>query len=298
MTEQGAREQLTPVTVLFVDISGSTTLYAQRGDTVAFGLTMACLELVGAEIKAAGGRVLRQLGDGVLAIFETPLQAVRAAIEIQQATEDPGCSLAREGVRVRSGVSTGLAVLHADDVYGDVANVAARLVGKADAGEIFLSGSVYGSLPMQLRAQVQLIDQMLLRNRPDAVPVYKYAPDSPLTTIRRRTRRRASAATLELQHGDLLLVIGPKRPRVSIGRDAENDICVEDDAVSRTHAEITLRGDRFMLVDRSTNGTYVYADNGPMLRLVRDELALTGVGRIVLGAEETSHPILYRVAAR
>jgi predicted component of type VI protein secretion system len=103
---------------------------------------------------------------------------------------------------------------------------------------------------------------------------------------------------LELQHGDLLLVIGPKRPRVSIGRDAENDICVEDDAVSRTHAEITLRGDRFMLVDRSTNGTYVYADNGPMLRLVRDELALTGVGRIVLGAEETSHPILYRVASR
>jgi class 3 adenylate cyclase len=298
MTDQGARDQLTPVAVLFVDISGSTTLYAQRGDAAAFGLTIACLELVGAEIKAVGGRVLRQLGDGVLAVFATPVSAVRAAIEIQHATEDPACSLAREGVRVRSGISSGLAVLHDDDVYGDVANVAARLVGRAAAGEIFLSGAVYEELPAELRAQVQLIDQMLLRNRPEAVPVYKYAPDSPLTTIRTSKRRRTTAATMELQHGDVRLVVGPQRPRISIGRDPDNDICIDDDAVSRSHAEITLRGDRFMLVDRSTNGTYVDADNGPTLRLVRDELALTGMGRIVLGAEEAPHPILYRVAGR
>lgn len=297
MTDQETPDQLTPVTVLFVDISGSTALYAQRGDATAFGLTMACLDLVGAQLKAAGGRVLRQVGDGVLSVFDTPVPALRAAIQISQAMEDPACPLASEGVRVRSGLNCGLAVLTADDVFGDVANVAARLVGRAGAGEIFLSGKVYEALPAELRAKVQLIDQMLLRNRPTAVLVYKYVSDNQRATIRAPARRRASTATMEVTHGDLLLVVGPERPRVSIGRDPDNDICIEDDVVSRTHAEIALRGDRFMLVDRSTNGTYVYADNGPMLRVVREELVLAGAGRIVLGVEETSQPILYRVAA-
>src|SRR5271169_4639897 len=140
MTDQETRDPLTLVTVLFVDISGSTALYAERGDAAAFGLTMACLDLVGAQVTAEGGRVLRPVGDGLLSVFDTSEQALRAAIRISQTTEDPAFPLASEGVRVRSGISSGSAVLLADDVYGDVANVAARLVGRADAGEIFLSG--------------------------------------------------------------------------------------------------------------------------------------------------------------
>jgi adenylate cyclase len=297
MTDQETRDQLTLVTVLFVDISGSTALYAQRGDAAAFALTKACLDLVGAQVTAEGGRVLKQVGDGLLSVFDTSVQALRAAVRISQTTDDPACLLASEGVRVRSGISSGLAVLLADDVYGDVANVAARLVGRADAGEIFLSGRVYEALPAELRAKVRLIDQMLLRNRPTPVLVYKYAPDSPRATIEAVARRRASTATLEVTYGDLLLVVGPERPRVSLGRDPDNDICIEDDVVSRNHAEIALRGDRFMLIDRSTNGTYVHADNGPMLRLVREEIVLASAGRIVLGVEEASQPILYRVVA-
>jgi adenylate cyclase len=298
MTDQETRDQLTLVTVLFVDISGSTALYAQRGDAAAFGLTKACLDLVGAQVTAEGGRVLRQVGDGLLSVFDTSVQALRAAIRILQTIEDPACPLASEGVRVRSGISAGSAVLLADDVYGDVANVAARLVGRADAGEIFLSGRVYEALPAELRANVQLIDQMLLRNRPTPVLVYKYAPDSQRATKKAVARRRASTATLEVTYGDLLLVVGAERPRISLGRDPDNDICIEDDVVSRNHAEIALRGDRFVLIDRSTNGTYVYADNGPMLRLVREEIVLATAGRIALGIEEASQPILYRVATR
>ena len=296
MANQETREQLTQVAVLFVDISGSTTLYAQRGDAAAFSLTKACLDLVGEQIAAAGGRVLRQIGDGVLAVFDTPVRALQAAIRISETTEDSAGPLASEGVRVRSGISCGPAVLLADDVYGDVANVAARLVGRADAGEIFLSGKVYEALPDELRATVQLIDQMLLRNRPTPVLVYKYAPDSQRSTIKAAARRRA-IATVEVTYGDLLLVVGPERPRISLGRDPDNDIPIEDDVVSRHHAEIALHGDRIVLVDRSTNGTYVHADNGPMLRVVREEVVLASAGRIVLGVEETAQPILYRVVA-
>ena len=297
MASQRPRDQLIPVTVLFVDISDSTTLYAQRGDAIAFGLAKTCLDLAAAKVTAAGGRVLRHVGDGIWAVFDTPGQSLRAAIEIKQAMEDPTCSLESEGVRVHSAMSSGPAVLLADDVYGDVANVAARLVGRAAAGEILLSGKVYEGLPAELRARVQLIDEMLLRNRPTAVLVYKYVADSPLATIRSGATRRASTAVMEVTHGDLLFVVGPERPRVTMGRDTDNDVRIEDHVVSHHHAEIALVGDRFILVDHSTNGTYVHPDNGPMLRVLREELGLTGGGRIGLGIEETSKPILYRIAA-
>jgi hypothetical protein len=145
---------------------------------------------------------------------------------------------------------------------------------------------------------VQLIDEMLLRNRPTPVLVYKYVADGPLATIRAEARRRTSTAILEVSHGDLRFVVGPERARVTMGRDPENDIRIEDEVVSHKHAEITGAGDRFMLVDRSTNGTYVHPDNGLVLRVLREELVLTGAGRIVLGVEETSNPILYRISAR
>jgi class 3 adenylate cyclase len=296
MAAQESQEESVPVTVLFVDICASTTLYAERGDAAAFGLTMRCLDLVSAPVIAEGGRVLRQVGDGILAVFEMPVQGLRAAIRISEITEDPAYPLASEGVRVRSGISSGMGILVAHDVYGDVANVAARLVGRADAGEIFLSGSVYETLPAELRADVQLIDQMVLRNRPTPVLVYKYAPDHLRLTVKAVARRGAPAATMEVTYGDLLLVVGPERPRISLGRDPDKDICIANDAVSRNHAEIVLRGDRFVLIDHSTNGTYVSADNGPMLRLVREEIVLATTGRIVLGVEETSQPIYYRVA--
>lgn len=296
MRDRQTTDQLPLVTVLFVDISGSTTLYTKRGDAAAFALTMACLDLVGAQITAEGGRVLRQVGDGILSLFETSVQAVRAAIRISQITEDPAYPLASQGVRVRSGMSAGLAILVEDDVYGDVANVAARLVGRADAGEIFLSETVYEMLPAELRADMQLIDQMQLRNRPTPVLVYKYAPDSERATIKATARRPTSILTMEVTYGDRLLVVGAARPHVSLGRDPDNDICVENDVVSRSHAEIAFRGDRFVLIDRSTNGTYVYAEHGPALRLVREEIVLATSGRIVLGVEETSQPIHYRVA--
>jgi pSer/pThr/pTyr-binding forkhead associated (FHA) protein len=84
---------------------------------------------------------------------------------------------------------------------------------------------------------------------------------------------------------------------VTIGRHAEHDIRIDNEAVSRHHADVALRGDRFVLVDRSTNGTYIYVDRGPVLRVVREEVALSGSGRIVPGVEPTP-PILFRVSAQ
>jgi class 3 adenylate cyclase len=287
---------VTPITVLFADITGSTTLYAQRGDATAFALATACLDLVDARIAAAGGRVVKRLGDGVLAVFDTPAAALAAAAEIRATMDDPAGASAREGLRVRAGIAAGPAVVVPGDVYGDVVNVAARLVGLAVGDEILLAGTVHDGLPPPLRARTRRLDQLLLRNRPAPVDVYELVRDERDATVSAGVRVRASAATMEITHGERRFVLGPQRPRLTIGRDAGSDIRVDDEVVSRTHAEIALRGEKFVLADRSMNGTYVSVENGPLLRVVREEIVLIGAGRIIPGVEPPQ-PICYRVSA-
>jgi adenylate cyclase len=295
MPEEPSTPPLVPVAVLVADISGSTTMYVERGDTTAFALATSCLALLEECVRVAGGRVVKRLGDGILAVFEGAEDAMAAALAMRRALDAPTCTLGREGIRVRIGLSSGSAVVAEGDVYGDVVNIAARLVGLAGPDEIFLSGSVYEQLPADLRTSVRLIDQTLLRNRPGAVLLYQYLTAADHATLALDVRMRSSPATLEVMYGERLFVIGPERPRLRLGREPANDVSVEHGMVSRYHAEIAVRGDKFVLVDRSTNGTYVHLDGGQIVRVLREELTLSGSGRIVLGLD--SEPsIRYRIS--
>lgn len=287
-------DSLTAVTVVFADISGSTTLYAVRGDAVAFQLTSQCLALLEQQITVAGGRVVKRLGDAVLAVFDTAPPAVDAAVEMQRALAAPDSPLRQEGLHIRVGISAGAAVLAPDDVFGDVVNVAARLVSLAGADEIVLSGTVHEALSAAKRDSAHLIDHLALRNRPDPVPVYRYVwvPDN--MTVMVHKKKRGGPAVLELTRGEQSFAIAAVAPRFTLGRATDNDLVVAEQAVSRYQAEIALRGDKFVLIDRSTNGTYVHVDGGPTFRVSRDEVTLSGSGTIVPGLE-LDPPIRYRI---
>jgi hypothetical protein len=235
------------------------------------------------------------VGDAVLAAFDAAVPAIQAAAGMQWALEAPECKLRAEGLHVRVGIASGTAVLDAGDVYGDVVNVAARLVSLAGADEIFLGGETYDALTPELRESVRLIDQLALRGRPDWVLVYEYLWKRENTTVGASDRtQRGGLTTIELSYGPQGFVLGADRPKLTIGRDADNDIAIAHDVVSRHHAQVVLRGDRFLLVDRSTNGTYVITDRGDSIRVSRDELVLLGSGRILPG-RKTLQPIRYRV---
>ena len=283
------------VTALFADISGSTLMYVVRGNKVAFNLTQTCLNLLEEQVKRTGGRVINRIGDAVLAVFETSVAAVGAAADMQWALESPDSGLQGEDLHVRVGIASGPAVQEGGDIFGDVVNVAARLVSLAGADEIFLSGEAYEALPVEMRESVRAIDQLALRGRPDWVLVYEYLWKREDLTVSARDRtQRRSKIEMELSYGPHGFVLGTDKQKLTIGRDADNDIAITHDLVSRHHAQIILRGDRFLVVDRSTNGTYVIIDGGDTLRVSRDELALTGSGRIVPG-RKTLQPIRYRV---
>ena len=84
--------------VLFADISGSVTLYEDRGDTVGFALNDKCLTIVEGNVTTQGGRVIKRAGDAVLAAFDSAGSAVRAAAEMMKQVEAPGSALHVEGV--------------------------------------------------------------------------------------------------------------------------------------------------------------------------------------------------------
>lgn len=96
---------------------------------------------------------------------------------------------------------------------------------------------------------------------------------------------------LELRVGRRLIVMSNDRPTVTMGRQRHNDIEIVDTRVSRSHARIEFRQGRFILIDHSTNGTYVKLNGSDdSLNLKKSELPLEGAGAITLGRKIIDRP--------
>jgi len=77
---------------------------------------------------------------------------------------------------------------------------------------------------------------------------------------------------------------------LTLGRDQQNDVMIADRKASRLHARIERRRDKFVLVDHSSNGTYVTVEGEPELTLRREELVLRGRGRVSFGHAHQDDP--------
>src|SRR2546427_9530394 len=126
-------------TVLFADVSGSTQLYQVAGDTTAHGAISGCLELMRKAVEAARGRVVKTIGDEVMALFPSADAAVAAAATMLGAVDAlPAVGGSKLGLRV--GLQAGPVIQHGEDVFGDTVNLASRLVEQAIKGEIITTG--------------------------------------------------------------------------------------------------------------------------------------------------------------
>lgn len=87
-----------------------------------------------------------------------------------------------------------------------------------------------------------------------------------------------------MRYGGAVLLAGDQRPSLALGRDAGCDLVIGDRRASRSHGRIERRGDKFVLSDRSTNGTYVAFAGEAAFLLRREELVLRGRGRVSFAA--------------
>ena len=285
-------------TVLFADLRGSTAMYETLGNSDATAVVTQSIALLAQIVSAHEGRVIKTLGDGLMAMFISATDAVAAADEMHESLERIGV-LGAGGLnprtrlvplRLQVGLARGEVIEMSGDVFGDAVNVAARLIDHAGDNETLVTSTVLGALVEVEQSRFRSLDRMQLRGRVEPVHVYL------LESMRRFGDTAATAfgdiaPTAPEPEGIRLIWLDQNRIYagtslpVVLGRSPQATYIIDDTRVSRSHARIAWHGGTFQLTDLSYNGTYVRFDHDPeVISLRRGSCTLHGSGLIGLGA--------------
>ncbi|WP_158219934.1 adenylate/guanylate cyclase domain-containing protein [Ideonella sp. A 288] len=271
--------------VLFADVAGSTALYELLGDERAFMLVESCLSAMSDCTAELHGRVVKTIGDAVMAVFPSADAAAAAACEMQLRVERLGPAA---GVRlsVRVGLRYGPVVERDHDVFGDTVNLASRLCDLASKGQIVTDEDTAQRLSQAIVPSLRRLYSVPVKGKEQEVALIEIlwqAAAEDRTAIVAAPTSTGAPARLVLELDGASIEMGPQRRKVTFGRDLEADFTIRHPKVSRAHAMIERRRDRFVLVDHSSNGTFVSFEGRPETTVHHEELALMGHGWIAFG---------------
>ncbi|MCX7857353.1 MAG: adenylate/guanylate cyclase domain-containing protein [Deltaproteobacteria bacterium] len=131
------------IAVLFTDIVNSTDYFKKYGDTKGRKMLKLHVEIASPCIYAFGGFLLKTVGDSIMAYFNDPKDALKAAILIQQKFEKFRLENPEEGIHLRIGIHYGKTIIEEKDIFGDVVNIASRLTDLSDVDGILISENVF-----------------------------------------------------------------------------------------------------------------------------------------------------------
>lgn len=278
------------VAILFADVVGSTQLYDKFGDTRASQTVADCLEVMKEATQHYNGTVIKTIGDEVLSTFETVEDSMSAAVMMQSRISTENKKEGRIPVSIRIGCHFGPVVQEDNDIFGAAVHTANRMTSQAKARQIVLSGETVALMGGKLKEQTRQIDVATVRGKIDEIALFEllWNPEdatSMLPTIEWDGDSR-NASRLVLSFRDQSFEISDKRKSVVMGRADDNDIVVIGNLISRIHAKIEKRRGKFILIDQSTNGTFVQNVQGEEIFVRRDSTELKGEGIIGLGRAE------------
>ena len=276
------------VAILFADVVGSTQLYDQFGDTKASETVAHCLEVMKDATHQFSGTVIKTIGDEVMSTFATVDDAMGAASQMQvriSADADGGDD--NIPVTIRIGCHFGPVVEEANDIFGAAVHTANRMTSQAKANQIIISGTSVDQMSEEWKGQTRQIDVATVRGRLDEVALFEliWQPDeatSMVPTIEWKEKAKGpSKVTLTFR--DNTVVVNDQKKNINMGRADDNDLVVKGNLISRIHARVEMRRGKFMLIDQSTNGTFLESATGEETFVRRDSTELNGEGIIGLG---------------
>ncbi|GAP34602.1 adenylate/guanylate cyclase domain-containing protein [Piscinibacter sakaiensis] len=272
-------------TVLFADLRGSTGLFERMGNARAGRLVVDHVQGLCDDVEACGGRVVKTLGDGLMARFARTAEAL-AAVDRMRDRQLPDFG-DRPDLKLQIALARGEVVELGGDCFGDAVNVAARLLDHTGDNELLATGEVIASLGGDAGRRFRSLGPLRLRGRAESVVVYLMTPgqgpDFAVTAFD-LAERAPDPDGLRLSFLDVSRVFGPHTLPVVLGRSTQATYCVEDSRVSRLHARIEWQGGAFQLIDLSYNGSYVrFGRDGQIVTLRRSHCTLHGSGTIGLG---------------
>lgn len=272
------------LSVLFADVAGSTTLYERLGDSMALKLIDQCLDRLRRITAQFNGKVIKTIGDEVMCVFPSADLGMQAASEMQLQVEGiPPVNSVKLAIRI--GFHYGPVIEESNDVFGDTVNVAARMAGLAKAGQIITTLGTVSAMTPILRSSTRSVDQVTVKGKQEEIGICEviWAADSDLTMVSNRIPNNANQPKLKLMHNNIEIRWDDAAVSLSMGRDPSCDIVILDRKASRQHATIERRRDKFVVIDNSTNGTYVTFEGEPEIFLKREEHVLRNKGTISFG---------------
>jgi len=184
---------------------------------------------------------------------------------------------------LRVGFHYGPVITRGADVFGDAVNVAARVLALAKPGEILLTKETARKIPADVGVKIRSVGRRSIKGKAQLVELCEVVSHPEGLTQPRGVVCSASDACLVIGLGNKVVEVSSRRPVVRLGRSPESDLVVANPLASRAHARIEYRGDHFILVDESLNGTYLLMKGMAEIELRRDQIALQPSGLISLG---------------
>lgn len=287
-----------PTTVVFADLTGSTSLFETLGNALATKAITSLTQWIGEVCDAHGGRVVKTLGDGVLALFPDGARAIDAVVELQRVharrlAGQPG----QHRMHLQVGLDAG-EIVHVDgDCYGDAVNVASRLSDLSGAEQIWATDTVISQIDAPRNgARFRGLGAINIRGKTEARVVYRvdWQEEVPTWNLTEPGElemlvpgsREPSGRRIELSWLDQQVTYQWIDLPIHLGREDVAQFVVPDQRVSRLHCRIEWRSGSPVLTDLSTYGTWVRF-NGSVnneVGLRRDDCVLHGDGEIALGA--------------
>jgi len=282
--------------IVFADVVGSTKLYELLGDARARDMVGICIDVMRVATEEHHGTVIKTMGDEVMSTFPTADDALNAAAQMQkQITLHPSLKVDEHSVAIRIGCNFGPVVLENRDVFGSTVHTANRMTSQAKAGQIITTATMVEQLSSEWRASVRQIDVATLKGRSSEVALFEvlWQTDdvtSMVPAIATTSRDRShKPQRLRLRYQGQEVLVQEGCANITMGRAEENDLVVKGNLISRLHARVEFNRNKFMLIDQSTNGTFVIGKDGEEAFVRRDSMQIRGEGLIGLGKAPDSN---------
>lgn len=188
--------------ILFADISGSTRLFEQLGDSDAQATISKCLDLLGTISRKHNGNVIKTIGDEIMCTFASIDDAARAASDMHQTLEYGSADASMSDlsmtqvntivpdvvdykqlldeklddgstIKIRVGMHYGPAIMDGGDVYGDAVNIAARMTAQAKAGQTLTTQATRAGLDRLLRISTRFIDRAHVKGKKEEINIFE-----------------------------------------------------------------------------------------------------------------------------
>jgi len=282
------KKQIASLSILFADISNSSNIYELLGDKKAQELIGIILKQMTDITIQFSGKVIKTVGDAVISTFHSTDEAIEAAKSMQDAMIF-GIPTSHDfpPVNIHIGVHYGPVVIDNKDIFGDAVNITSRVVDYANPRQIVATRAAVDNLNANSCHIKKFLTKITAKNITGEIELYEMIFQDEQTTMVMDSQKLSEAlcSSLFLMKGGQVIVVDAQKPVISVGREDFNDLVIQYSWISRTHAYFENRNGIFMLKDKSTNGTYVYPDNGEPIHVNKGDHPLSGKGTIIFGRQ-------------